>query len=197
MTPVPAQPPIRSAEQSSTRYRILDAFTGLLIDQGERAATLENVAVEAGLSKGGLLYHFGTKDALVQGLLTRLGDLVATDIEQIRSAPAGPVDYLIRTSLSVGTALDRTIAATVRLAQGSHPLANAAMVSTRRQWLAVIEETVGDPDVAEAILLISDGLYFGATIASPAQPATDVVSAARLDRLLAVIGRMTDGPATP
>ncbi|TFB90667.1 TetR/AcrR family transcriptional regulator [Cryobacterium algoricola] len=197
MTPVPAQPPIRSAEQSSTRYRILDAFTGLLIDQGERAATLENVAVEAGLSKGGLLYHFGTKDALVQGLLTRLGDLVATDIEQIRSAPAGPVDYLIRTSLSVGTALDRTIAATVRLAQGSHPLANAAMVSTRRRWLAVIEETVGDPDVAEAILLISDGLYFGATIASPAQPATDVVSAARLDRLLAVIGRMTDGPATP
>ena len=197
MTPVPAQPPIRSAEQSSTRGRILDAFTGLLIDQGERAATLENVAVEAGLSKGGLLYHFGTKDALVQGLLTRLGDLVATDIEQIRSAPAGPVDYLIRTSLSVGTALDRTIAATVRLAQGSHPLANAAMVSTRRQWLAVIEETVGDPDVAEAILLISDGLYFGATIASPAQPATDVVSAARLDRLLAVIGRMTDGPATP
>ena len=197
MTPVPAQPPIRSAEQSSTRDRILDAFTGLLIDQGERAATLENVAVEAGLSKGGLLYHFGTKDALVQGLLTRLGDLVATDIEQIRSAPAGPVDYLIRTSLSVGTALDRTIAATVRLAQGSHPLANAAMVSTRRQWLAVIEETVGDPDVAEAILLISDGLYFGATIASPAQPATDVVSAARLDRLLAVIGRMTDGPATP
>ena len=197
MTPVPVQPPIRSAEQSSTRDRILDAFTGLLIDQGERAATLENVAVEAGLSKGGLLYHFGTKDALVQGLLTRLGDLVATDIEQIRSAPAGPVDYLIRTSLSVGTALDRTIAATVRLAQGSHPLANAAMVSTRRQWLAVIEETVGDPDVAEAILLISDGLYFGATIASPAQPATDVVSAARLDRLLAVIGRMTDGPATP
>ena len=197
MTPVPVQPPIRSAEQSSTRDRILDAFTGLLIDQGERAATLENVAVEAGLSKGGLLYHFGTKDALVQGLLTRLGDLVATDIEQIRAAPAGPVDYLIRTSLSVGTALDRTIAATVRLAQGSHPLANAAMVSTRRQWLAVIEETVGDPDVAEAILLISDGLYFGATIASPAQPATDVVSAARLDRLLAVIGRMTDGPATP
>jgi AcrR family transcriptional regulator len=197
MTPAPVQPPLRSAEHSPTRDRILDAFTGLLIDQGERAATLENVAAAAGLSKGGLLYHFGSKEALVQGLLTRLEELVAEDILQIRAAVAGPVDYLIRTSMSEGTLLDRTIAGAVRLAQGSHPLANTAVVSMRRQWLAVIEETVGDPDVAEAILLISDGLYFGSTITSAAHPAADVVSAARLDRLLAVIGRMTDRTATP
>ena len=180
---------------SPTRDRILDAFAHLLIDQGERAATLEAVAVAAGLSKGGLLYHFGSKDALVEGLLARLDALVADDVEQIRAASAGAVDYLIRTSMSEGTVLDQSIGAAVRLAQGAHPLANAALAATRRQWLSVIEEAVGDPDVAEVIMLVSDGLYYESTLASPGQPAVDDTSTTRLDRLLAVIGRMTDGTA--
>ena len=178
-----------------TRDRILDAFAQLLIDQGERAATLDAVAAAAHLSKGGLLYHFGSKDALVEGLLARLDRLVADDVEQIRAAPAGAVDYLIRTSMSEGTVLDQSIGAAVRLAQGAHPLANTALASTRRQWLSVIEEAVGDPDVAEAIMLVSDGLYYESTLASPGQPAVDGTSTTRLDRLLAVIGRMTAGTA--
>lgn len=181
---------------SLTRERILDAFAHLLIDQGERAATLDAVAAAAALSKGGLLYHFGSKDALVEGLLARLDALVADDVEQIRAAPAGAVDYLIRTSMSEGTALDQSIGAAVRLAQGAHPLANMALASTRRQWLSVIEEAVGDPDVAEVIMLVSDGLYYESTLASPGQPAVDDTSTTRLDRLLAVIGRVTERPVT-
>ena len=181
---------------SPTRDRILDAFAQLLIDHGERATTLDAVAAAAHLSKGGLLYHFGSKDALVEGLLARLDRLVADDVEQIRAAPAGAVDYLIRTSMSEGTVLDQSIGAAVRLAQGAHPLANTALASTRRQWLSVIEEAVGDPDVAEAIMLVSDGLYYESTLASPGQPAIDGTSTTRLDRLLAVIGRMTAGTAT-
>ncbi|MBC7443147.1 MAG: TetR/AcrR family transcriptional regulator [Ramlibacter sp.] len=195
MTSDPASPVRTAPRRSPTRDRILDAFAQLLIDQGERATTLEAVATAAGLSKGGLLYHFGSKDALVEGLLARLDALVADDVEQIRAAPAGPVDYLIRTSMSEGTALDQAIGAAVCLAQGAHPLANRALASTRRQWLSAIEEAVGDPDVAETIMLISDGLYYESTLATPGRLAADETSAARLDRLLAVIGRMAERPA--
>ena len=45
----------------SSRDRILDAYESLLIEGGERAATLNAVVERAGLSKGGLLYHFGTR----------------------------------------------------------------------------------------------------------------------------------------
>jgi len=196
MSSVPASPAGRAPASVSTRDRILDAYAQLLIDQGERAATLEAVAVAAGLSKGGLLYHFGSKDALVEGLLARLTALVADDVEQIRAAPAGAIDYLIRTSMWEGTRLDHAIGAAVCLAQGAHPLANQALASTRRQWLAAIEEAVGDPDVAEAVMLISDGLYYESTLAGPGQLAADLTSEARLDRLLAVIGRMTERNAT-
>ena len=46
------------------RESVLDAFEAILIDEGERAATMDATARAAGVSKGGLHYHFGSKDAL-------------------------------------------------------------------------------------------------------------------------------------
>ena len=54
------------------RDELLDAAEALLADQGERALTLAAVADRAGVSKGGLLYHFRTKDALITGMIERL-----------------------------------------------------------------------------------------------------------------------------
>ena len=186
LSPAPAAP-----AAVPTRERILDAFVGVLIDQGERAATLDAVAAAAGLSKGGLLYHFASKEALADGLLARLRALVAVDIDNIRSAPAGVVDYLIRTSVSEGTPLDRAIVAVARLAQGSHPSANQTLADIRRQWLAVVEEAVGDPGTAQAIMLISDGLYYESTLAHSGAPSVSGPDTAALDRLLGVIARLT------
>ncbi len=177
-----------------TRDRLLDAFEALLIEQGEKAATLDAVAARAGVSKGGLLYHFGSKDALVDGQLNRLAALATTDVENIRTAPAGAVDYLIRTSVNMGTPIDQAIIAAACLAQGTHPSANEALAALRRQWLAVIEEAVGDPDVAEAILLVSDGLYYNSALAAPMPSAAvdphSAESTQQMDRLLAVLSRL-------
>jgi AcrR family transcriptional regulator len=57
---------------STTRTSILDAASKVILDQGVDALTLEAVAKEAGLSKGGLLYHFQTKRLLIEGMLNRL-----------------------------------------------------------------------------------------------------------------------------
>ncbi len=59
--------------QPSARDRILLAFENLLINEGERSATLDAVAAAAGVSKGGLLYHFKSRDALTSGLIQKLG----------------------------------------------------------------------------------------------------------------------------
>jgi AcrR family transcriptional regulator len=144
-----------------TRERILDAFETLLGESGERAATLDAVAASAGVSKGGLLYHFGSKDALVDGLVDRLATMVADDVEIIRSAPEGPVEHLIRTSMATGSALDRALVAASRLAQSSNPKARAAIQAANDAWYGVVLESVGDPVLARAIMLISDGLCYG------------------------------------
>ena len=59
-TPASASEP-RATRANNSREQILDAYEHLLVQAGERAATLDAVAAQAKVSKGGLLYHFGSK----------------------------------------------------------------------------------------------------------------------------------------
>lgn len=71
--------------------RILDAAEALVRERGVTGLTIEAAAQGAGVSKGGLLYHFGTKEALLIAMLERLGKIMAADIEQmIAQQPPGP-----------------------------------------------------------------------------------------------------------
>jgi AcrR family transcriptional regulator len=53
------------------RERVLDAAEGLILAKGTDAVRLEDVAIRAGVSKGGLLHHFRSKQALIEGVLRR------------------------------------------------------------------------------------------------------------------------------
>jgi AcrR family transcriptional regulator len=52
-----------------TKAALLEATTKVISREGILSLTLEAVAKEAGVSKGGLLYHFPSKNALVKGML--------------------------------------------------------------------------------------------------------------------------------
>lgn len=166
---------------TSARERILDAFETLLIDDGERAATLERVARAAGVSKGGLLYHFGSKEALALGLVERLDALVDDDLRQMAAADRGAVEYFIRTSLPEAGAgqdeYERAILACSRLAQGNNDAASDALRRAYQNWLAALQREVSDPVVARLIALASGGLYLESALRvraeRPDSPATD------------------------
>ncbi|GAA0930962.1 TetR/AcrR family transcriptional regulator [Nonomuraea longicatena] len=53
------------------RERILDAVEEMLVSRGADAIRLDAVAAQAGVSKGGLLHHFRSKQALLEGVLAR------------------------------------------------------------------------------------------------------------------------------
>jgi AcrR family transcriptional regulator len=152
-------------QKTSARETVLDAFERVVIDRGERAATLEAVAVEASVSKGGLLYHFGGKKELVEGLVGRMAALAESDLEQLASAPEGIVSRFIRSSVVVGTPFDHSYIAMTRLAQsGLYPEANASLAAVEQGWRSLIENAVGDAAVARIVLLVSDGLYYNAAL---------------------------------
>ncbi|MXQ13061.1 TetR/AcrR family transcriptional regulator [Microvirga makkahensis] len=75
--------------RKSSREKILDAAAELVAEIGAGRLTLEAVAERAGLSKGGLLYNFPTKDALLQAMIQRMIDQVAEAREALR-AQIGP-----------------------------------------------------------------------------------------------------------
>ena len=96
-TPASASEP-RTTRANNSREQILDAYEHLLVQAGERAATLDAVAAQAKVSKGGLLYHFGSKKALFEALLDRTRTYADEDLEKMRTAPEGASAYYINTS---------------------------------------------------------------------------------------------------
>src|SRR3954453_7916392 len=54
-----------------TQDRLLAPAGGVLMRDGAQALTLDAVAQEAEVSKGGLLYHFKSKRELVEGMIER------------------------------------------------------------------------------------------------------------------------------
>jgi AcrR family transcriptional regulator len=64
--------PIKQDAATQTRQRLLEATLRVMHTQGAAALTLDQVAKEAGVSKGGLLHHFPSKDALIEAMLRHL-----------------------------------------------------------------------------------------------------------------------------
>jgi AcrR family transcriptional regulator len=60
--------------RQSNRRKILEAAVAVVQRDGVTSVTLDSVAVEAGLTKGGLMYHFPTRDALLQAIHQHLAE---------------------------------------------------------------------------------------------------------------------------
>lgn len=147
------------------RESVLDAFEALLVEHGERAATMDATAKAAGVSKGGLLYHFGSKEALEAGLIERLRILVDEDIAAIEAAPEGPIAYFLRSSAIQNDPLDRALIALSRLAQGGNTPAADALRAVRERWSDAIRPHVAGEAAHDLVMLVSDGLYYNNALA--------------------------------
>ena len=163
-TPASASEP-RATRANNSREQILDAYEHLLVQAGERAATLDAVAAQAKVSKGGLLYHFGSKKALFQALLDRTRTYADEDLEKMRTAPEGASAYYINTSTFQGTPFDICLVALSRLAQDKNPAARELMDEIQGQWYELIRAEIGDDKMARTVLLLGDGMYYSAAFA--------------------------------
>ena len=149
----------------AARDKVLDAFQRLLIEHGERETTLDAVARAAGVSKGGLIYHFNSREALIEGLLARLESLADEDLAQMNAAPDGPVAYYVRTSAHADSPLDLTMIAATRLLQRSHSRTRQVLAAVHERWYRSLLSAVGDPAIARLVMLVGYGMYYNATLA--------------------------------
>lgn len=162
-----------------TRTRILDALEQRLLASGQANITLEEVAADAKVSKGGLLYHFPTKEAMLVALVRRLGERADA---QLREAVAGGGTSVAQWYLQppgesdeAELALYRSLIASLR-SIGHRPGAaddaapdplHQAVVDVMRAWDAGLRAEIGDPVQAEIIRLVGDGIYFAALLGLP------------------------------
>lgn len=60
-------------QRTIDREKLLDAAEDIVLQQGATALTIDAVAKTMGISKGGVQYCFGNKDALIDAMFERWG----------------------------------------------------------------------------------------------------------------------------
>jgi len=152
---------------TDARTRILDAAESLVRAKGVTGLTLDAAAQTASVSKGGLLYHFASKEALLDALLKRLALFIAEDFEAgVAAQPEGP-GRVARAMLTWALGLPRNEsnercdrAAAVFLAAFHH---DPALLQPVREQMEKMKAAVAAdglrPGHGMAVMAAGDGLF--------------------------------------
>ncbi|HEY8480539.1 MAG TPA: TetR/AcrR family transcriptional regulator [Spirillospora sp.] len=147
-----------------TREDLLDAAEAVLSEEGTQALTLSAVAERAGVSKGGLLYHFPTKNALVKAMVARVidefDDLIDSYVASYGGGPGSYTRAYVEATFEILTGEARAyrrwsaITAAAADPEQAEPL-NEAM----RRWHGRDPADDPDPGLAAIVRLAAEGLW--------------------------------------
>jgi AcrR family transcriptional regulator len=146
----------------SARARLLDAAAAVVRRDGAQALTLDAVAAEAGVSKGGLLYHFGSKRELLDAMLEGWLDEFEREIAAAGGEEPGRFarGYVRATDMTGWAAADRATEFGFLAALVDAP--GMQMVRERyAAWQARVVAEAGDPVEATIARLAADGMWLG------------------------------------
>jgi AcrR family transcriptional regulator len=147
--------------QRSTRDTILDAAQRIAAERGAGRITLDEVARESGLSKGGLLYHFASKELLIQGMLERLIERTSTEREvsaaRLAETPHATLKALLATR-NRPDVLDPHVATAILAAAAEQPSLLQPLRNHISQVRALIIAEGGDNPIYWLLWAAADGL---------------------------------------
>ena len=143
------------------RDRILDASEAVILESGGRSFTLDAVAARAGISKGGLVYSFATKDDLVHAALEReMARFREAVHRRLGGGPTEPVELVLA---HIEEALDEDDVSTQKAAFLVTALVHAPDMlepvrSYYRELLEPLQSEGGDMHEVRHALLAVEGI---------------------------------------
>jgi AcrR family transcriptional regulator len=151
----------RLSKGEARREAIIQAALRLIKERGAHALTLDAVAKQAGVSKGGLIHHFNTKEALVRGIFDSAVQVLHNQIESA---------YEATTDRSPGSFTRVYVETTLRHAEEGYLLplfelvardpSMAVSMAEHNAWCHQRFEADGiDPVLAHVLASASDGLW--------------------------------------
>jgi AcrR family transcriptional regulator len=137
----------------SRRVQLLDAAAAVIRRDGAAALTLDSVAAEAGVTKGGVLYHFASKRALIDGLIGRWLDEFEDRLDgedllaaYFRACDLDPAQSASEFGLLAGMIEEPEVLEVAR--------------ERYADWMARMLDGVRDPVDAWLVRLAADGLWY-------------------------------------
>lgn len=166
--PVEAEP-VLTRTQRARRRDIVEAAIAVLEREGFSAASVDRIAREAGTSKGTVLYHFASKEAIfaaVVGSLFEEGAAYMTERILAQSTPTGRLHAYLDSNLRFIAERAAHITAVHRIQENAGPTGDgASAIAPLRQLLASGQDAgeFGEFDpqvVALTIRAIVDGASY-------------------------------------
>ncbi|ADD44882.1 TetR/AcrR family transcriptional regulator [Stackebrandtia nassauensis] len=158
---------------TETRDRLLDAATEILFRDGAQALTLAAVADHAGVSKGGLLYHFPSKQALAAGLVHRFVEQFEAALESAGTAPGAATRAYLSATIAPKPSVAGSGGGQATAALFAAALVDPDALEPLRQrylaWQRRLADDGIDPAVATTVRLAVDGWWLArvAVLAPP------------------------------
>jgi AcrR family transcriptional regulator len=150
---------ILTRKKEIDRDRILDAAEAVILESRGRSFTLDAVAERAGISKGGLVYTFSTKDGLVYAALEReMGRFQEAIGRRLGGGPIGPVELVLA---HIEEALAEDDASTQKAAFLVTALVHAPdmLEPVRRYYRALLDPLRSGLDEVRYALLAVEGIF--------------------------------------
>jgi AcrR family transcriptional regulator len=175
------------SRRTSSRDAILDAAEAVVAEAGAAHLTLDAVAQRAGLSKGGLMYNFPTKAALLTALMERVvqrfESAAARAGERFGSGGASAVKAIIAATISDDVVSNR-VGNGLLAAAANDPQMLQPVRERYREKLTELSASGVRYERAAALSLAADGLrfweMFGASPFTPEERARIVAELFRL-----------------
>lgn len=145
----------------SARDSILDAAEAIVREVGAIKLTLDAAAERASMSKGGLLYHFPTKEALLEGMLSRLLERAQERRERIYEGLEDSPGRMLRAEILVATGkdeADKKVGSGLLAAVANDPSLMKAVQEFHRARFQRAKKTTFDFERAALLMLAADGL---------------------------------------
>lgn len=164
---------------TTARDRILEAAEELIAD-GDVPPSLDAVAARAGVSKGGLLYHFG-KHSLLEALVERAIEVADGQLQRAAAEGRMAAEWL---SISVPGAeqlrVFRGLSTMLKLTSAGEVAPSDQVKAAVQRWQQMLEQELGDPVRASLVRLVGDGLLLNTLFGRPPTSAEVDALAARL-----------------
>ena len=181
--------PAKEPANAGRRAQILAAAAELAKEKGAAHISLEAIARRAGVSKGGLLYHFPRKDALIHALVEQhmakvdasLAEIEAASGQQRSNAIAQAIIEIAREKVCQHK--DKYDGLFLALAENPHLL--APLREHEKRIVERFRRTAADHDLSLITLLVIEGIR--SLDLFEANPLSEEECSAVLDRLMSLL----------
>jgi AcrR family transcriptional regulator len=158
----------KAKQSQASREKLLAAAEVVILEKGVVHLTLDAVAATAGISKGGLLYHFASKEALVVALVETLVASLEEDFEKAYAAEREGPGRAARAMIAEGMSWTdhgcderrERLGAALLAAAGNKPELLLPMQRAFTKWIQEMGDDGLAPGVAMVVAAALDGLTF-------------------------------------